>query len=286
VVVAIAAASIAGVIVSHGKRSPTTTSPDQSLTLTPLAASVTHSAELTLAGRTTDLTVSGTIPVLGKAVTVDGTGEIDFDTNAMDIDMHMDGPGGLVEYQSVLVDGNLYYTASDNGSGIAKVTGGPTWIQMPAQQSATTDLAGSDPVSSLLLLEQQGSTVRPLGSKTIDGVTCTGFAVTPSTQAMVAETREEDAKAGLSAAAINQDVQQAQQTPPPTITVWSDAQGFVHEISVTLQINVSIQGAAASDGYLLMDFSHIGAPVSIAAPPPSDTISYSSFLQDLGNKPA
>jgi len=35
-----------------------------------------------------------------------------------------------------------------------------------------------------------------------------------------------------------------------------------------------------------MDFSHIGAPVSITAPAPSDTISYSSFLQDAGNKGA
>jgi hypothetical protein len=190
----------------------------------------------------------------------------------------------LFEEKAVLVGGNLYFALSLNGTSFTKLTGGRTWIKTPVQQSDSASLAGSDPVSSLSVLEQQGSTVRPLGSKTIDGVSCSGYAVTPSLQAMITATRQEDAKLGLSAADTEQDLQQVRDSPPPTITIWSDAQGLVHELSVNLPINV--QGAAASGGNLLMDFSHIGAPVSITAPAPSDTISYSSFLQDAGNKGA
>jgi hypothetical protein len=281
-VTAIAAALIVNFVVSKGSRSPSS-SPDQTQTLASPAAFVTHSAEQTLAGHTSDLTVSGAISLAGKSVTVNGTGEMNFDTNAMALDLRMASSSLSFEEKEVLVGGNFYYGISVNGSSFAKLTGGRDWIQTPVQQSEDANLAGSDPLSSLSVLEQQGSTVRPLGSKTIDGVTCTGYAVTPSLQAMITATREEDAKLGASSAVTGQDLQQVRNTPPPTITIWSDAHALIHEISISLPINV--QGSTGS-GALVMDFSHIGAPVSITAPPPSDTISYSSFLQNLGRHAA
>jgi hypothetical protein len=282
-VAALAAATIAGVIVGQGKRSPTTTSPGQSLVLTSPAAFVTHSAQRTLAERTVDLTMSGTVPFGGKNVAAYGTGELNFGTNSMAFDMHMTTPSGSLDEKTVLINGNLYYALTVDGTSFTKLVG-RTWIQTPVQQSAAASLAGSDPLSSLSVLEQQGSIIRQLGSKTIDGVTCTGYAVTPSRQAMVTETREQDAQQGVSASATEQDVQQAQDTPPPTIIVWADGLGLVHELSINLPINV--QGASASGGAMDMDFTHFGGPVSITAPPPADTISYPAFLKALSNKSA
>ena len=278
-VTAIAAASIVGVMVGKGSRSPT--SPDQALTLTSPVAFVTHSAQQTLAEHTVDVTMSGTIQVSAKNVAVDGTGQMNFDTNAMTFDLHAAGAGVSVEEKMLMAGGNAYFALSANGLNFSQLTGGRSWIQLPVQQSATDVLAGSDPASSLSLLEQQGSTVRPLGSKTIDGVGCTGYAVTPSKQAMIAETRSENAKLGLPSTVTDQELQQMQYTTPPTVTIWSDAQGLVREISVNMQLN--LQGSATA-GDLVMDFSHYGAPVSITAPPPSDTISLTSFLQNLGSK--
>ena len=273
-------AALAGVKLVSGSGS--TTNSNRTLTTSPVAF-VTHSAARTLAQHTVDLTVSGAIAELGKSITVDGTGQLDFDTNAMALDMHMASSSGSVDYKVIQVNGNLYFAISVNGAGITQFTGGRTWVQTPVQQSESAGLAGSDPLSSLSVLEQQGSTVRQLGSKTIDGVTCTGYAVTPSLQAMLTETRQEDAKQGISAATTEQDLQQVRDSPLPTITIWSDAQGLVHEISINMQISVNMTGGSTS-GDLVLDFTHFGAPVSITAPPPADTISSSSFQQDLGNQ--
>ena len=282
-VAAIAAATIAGVVVGQGKRSPTipATSPGQSLVLTSPVAFVTHSAERTLSERTADLTMSGTVPFGGRATEVYGTGELDFSTNSMAFELRMNTSSGSLEEKAVLVGGNYYYALTINGTSFIKQTG-RTWIQMPIQQSAAVSMVGSDPLSSLSVLEQQGSIIRPIGSKTIDGVNCVGYDVTPSRQAMVTETREQDARQGVSGSVTEQDVQLAQDTPPPTIAIWADGLGLIHEMSVKLPINV--QGASASGGNIDVDISHFGAPLSITVPPPSDTISYPAFLKDLGNK--
>ena len=69
----------------------------------------------------------------------------------------------------------------------------------------------------------------------------------------------------------------------PTITVWFDTQALLREMSVQLSLQVQLGSANDSaGGDVFMDFTNYGAPVKIAAPAASDTISYKSFLQSLG----
>jgi hypothetical protein len=213
--------------------------------------------------------------IAGESIAINGTGQTNFSTDAMSFDVHANAPGGAVDETAILVNGNLYYALSLNGTNMAQLTGGRKWIQMPVQQSAAANLAGSDPVTSLSTLEQQGSTVRVLSTQVIDGVTCTGYAVTPSTQAMVAGAT----KLGLSSATTNQELQQIKGMSPPTVTLWINAPGIVQRMNTNLQVNVEGTGDSAN---MTMDFSHFGTPVTITAPAPSETISFSSFVQKLG----
>jgi hypothetical protein len=142
---------------------------------------------------------------------------------------------------------------------------------------------GYDPLSSLSLLEQPGIYVRTLGTKVVEGVSCTGYAVLPTERALLAAVRTEFAKLGLSQAAIDQQVSLARGMLPPTVTVWLDAQGIVREMTVNLSVQVSGSGQPAY-GSIVLDFTNYGSPVRITAPPPSDTISYPAFLQALGLK--
>jgi hypothetical protein len=54
---------------------------------------------------------------------------------------------------------------------------------------------------------------------------------------------------------------------------------------MSVQLSLQVQLGSTNDsagGDLFMDFSNYGAPVKIAAPVASDTISYKWFLQSLG----
>jgi hypothetical protein len=267
----VATAVIAMVILVNESRSTTTS--DQGSTV----AFVTRSAQRTLAERTADMTLSGTIAFAHKSFTVYATGETNFSTNAMAFDLRFSLSGGVLDEKEILVNGSLFVALSINGKSLAPATG-RTWIQMPFQQSASANLAGSDPASSLSMLEQQGSTVQTLGTRVIGGVICTGYAVTPSTQTMIAGARAEQASLGVPSATTNQELQLIRGMSPPTITLWIDGQNLVREMSMNLQ--TSVVGTTASAD-MVVDFSNYGAPVQITAPAPSDTISYPSFLQKL-----
>ena len=154
---------------------------------------------------------------------------------------------------------------------------------MPIAQSGSANQVGSDPLSSLSLLEQQGISVRSIGTKIIEGQSCTGYAITPSKAAMVASERAEFTRLGLSPAMINQEMSLAQEMLPPTITVWINPQGLMREMSMNLGLQTGGSGGTVSAN-MVVYLSYVGSPVQITAPAASDVISYASFLQALGSK--
>jgi hypothetical protein len=265
------AAVVVGVAVANRSGSPR-----PAPAMSPVAF-VTSSAGRTLAERTADVTVTGSVGVSGQRIAIQGAGEVNFATNAMDLDASFNASGHAVEEKEILVDRSLYYSFTVDGKSAVPLTGGRSWIQMPVQQSGSANIAGSSPASSLRVLAQQGNAVRKLGTKIVDGVTCTGYAVTPSVKAMLAAAKKESAELGLPAAMSDLE-QNLVRTMSPTLAVWIDAQGLVHEMSLNLQMTTLGSAASAT---VVMDFTHFGAPVHITAPAPSDTISYKSFLQRL-----
>ena len=281
---AIVAATIAGMVVLVKQESHPTSAanPNRPTAISP-AAFVRQSAAKTLAERTADLTLSGSAQSGGRTATIGGTGAINFITNAMEFNLSVGSPGQSLTERELLVNGNLYLTYTISGLSLAKLTGGRDWIEMPTAQSGSTSLVGSDPLSSLSLLEQQGIYVRQIGTKIIEGQSCTGYAVTPTKPALLASVRAEFAKLGYSPAMIDQEVTLAQDMLPPTVTVWIDAQGLTREMSINLALQV---GGASSvvTGSMNLYVSYSGSPVQVTAPSASDTISYQSFLTALGGK--
>jgi hypothetical protein len=277
VAVVTAAIVVAVVAVVNGSRPGTA---PHNLATSPVAF-VTQSAQRTLAKRTADVTLSGTIQADGHSLSVSGTGETNFNANAMALDLAFSADGHSAVEREILTQGNMYLTLSVDGKSLAQVTGGREWIQLPVADSASASLTGSDPMSSLSVLEQHGDTVRKLGTQIIGGVSCSGYAVTPSRQAMIAAVRKEAAKLGLPASMTNLELQLLQGMSPPTVTVYFDAQQLLRQMSVSLQVNGLTGGASGS---VVMDFSHYGTQVVITAPAPSDTISYKAFLQAVSGQ--
>jgi hypothetical protein len=278
---AIVGGTIAGMVVLV-KQSPAATAPSQTPAMS-AAAFVSRSAGRTLAQRTADIALIGTSSSLGRTVTVTGTGEVDFSTNALSFDMNASLPGQSVTEKEILVNGSLFVALPISGTALAPLMGHREWLQMPASQWGSANLAGNDPVSSLSVLEQQGSSVRMLGYESIEGVNCTGYAVTPSRQALINAAKAEFAGPGYSSAETNQELSLVQGMPPPTVTVWLDAQGLVHQMSVSVSVPASALGASVSVS-IAIDIYHYGTPVQITAPPASDTMSFQSLLKAANAK--
>jgi len=263
------------------QESPPAGTPDQAPTGSS-AAFVSQSAQRTLAERTADMSLLGTVQSDGQTLTISGTGQIDFSTNAMAFDMNVGGSGRSLTEKEILVNGDLF-VALPVSTALAPLIGYRAWIQMPASQSGSANLAGSDPLSSLAVLEQQGASVQVLGTEDVGGVSCTGYAVTPTKQAMVEAAKTEFARLGYSSAVTGQLLTTVQGTSPPTVTIWLDSRGLVREMSENLGVQASGPGSGVSVS-MVIDVSGYGSPVTITAPPPSQTISYQSFLKATGLK--
>jgi hypothetical protein len=228
-------------------------------------AFVTQAAARTLQQHTADVVLSASTAAGGTDTAMHGTGAFDLGGKAGTLNMTMGSPAGLIAFREIWVNGHIYLAISINGRGL--LPKGKTWIaeQVSSQKSGTTDLIGSDPTAAIASLENQGITVRALGTKVIAGVSCTGYTVT--------------APGGKS-----------------TTTVWINPQHLVREISMDTTVDIVSGGASASTAptgtanapsvNLTMDFSYLATPLEVTAPPAAGTISYEAFLQQLGQNPA
>ena len=100
---------------------------------------------------------------------------------------------------------------------------------------------------------------------------------------MLAGTRAEWARFGLSQAQTSAGLQTLQRAAPPTVTVWFDLQR-----KLACQMNVDMQiGNPTSSGsgsvQIVMDFTHYGVPVNVTPPAPSDTVSLRRLVHGLGH---
>jgi hypothetical protein len=240
------------------------------------AAFVTQSAQRTLTAGTADVTVSGWQRAGSQAIPVHGSGEVDFAANSMAIRMSLRASGQSIAAGVIQINGYFYFTVSIDGRATSPVPGGRHWVQTPVQQSGTATLGGSDPSAALAALARGGNAVRTLGTTMIGGVACTGYSVTPSRQAMVAAVREETAAGKFSARLADAELKVTQLIPVPTYSVWFDANELMRQLSVNMRLG-GLTSAAGGD--LVLRFSNYGAPVRIAAPAPSDVLSYSSYLK-------
>lgn len=274
VLAAVALIAIAGVVTAvmiAGKSRPATPR-------MPPAAFVIQSARQTMSARTADLVISGSVSIPGERMRISGTGQADFGTNSMTLSttIRMPHHHSLAE-KEIQARGNLYVVMNYDGRGFPRVTGGLKWTHVPLMQSESqsVNLGGSNPASSLAVLMQHGNTVRALapGRRVIDGVTCTGYSVTPARQAMIAAVKEESTRLGLSNASESLALQTIGNMRTPGIAVWFDAQGLLRQMSVRIALQLQAGSSKdSSDANVVMSLSNYGTPVRVSVPPLADTI--------------
>jgi hypothetical protein len=240
---------------------------------------VTTAAQRTLAQSTADVTLSGTVHVDGEDLAFGGNGQVDFDTNVMALNLGASYANGSMTETELLAGGNLYLEVTADGHNLAAVTAGRHWIEIPFAQLGSQSVTNGSAGTSLSLLRQKGASVTSLGTRNIDGQTCSGYAVTPTRQGMLAGAHAEWAKMDLSAAETSAAREALQHAPVPKITAWFDSQ---HKLACEVTINLQIgdpSTAGAEGAQLVMTFTHYGVPVTVSAPAASDTVS----LQQLMN---
>ncbi|HVA73580.1 MAG TPA: hypothetical protein VNF71_03355 [Acidimicrobiales bacterium] len=266
------AVAAVGVTALAGACSRATT---QSVTVTP-AALVAESAHTTLDQKTADLTLSGTISVAGQHLPLTGTGAADFVSQAMSLNLSTKVSGQSINIKELLASGQLYMGGNFGSSSFADLTG-KDWVSLPVPSSGQ-DIFGSDPFAQLKVLEQQGASVTPLGQKTIDGNSTTGFSIVPTKASMLKAATTELSQMGFDSSQASQIQSAIQQMQPPTITIWLDSSHLVRQMSVNLDM-----GAVSSGSSVVMNLNvdHYGVPVNISAPPSSDVVSFKQFLQDV-----
>jgi len=242
------------------------------------AVFVVSSATTTLHQHSADVTISGTISANGQTVPIDGTGYADFDQDAFSANMTMNSPTGALGEDEIVVGGHIYLSVGADGVSISQLTGGPHWIDVPVpeQDSRQLGTGNVDPLVQLEVLEQQGATVTPLGTATMEGATVSGYSVTPS-QAEEQQALQQEVQSGeIPQSAVPMVEQELQAIGTPTMDVYFDSSRLLRKLSVTFGGGSSPVAASVQ-----MTFGDYGTTVSIGPPAGSDVISYTQFLEDL-----
>lgn len=246
----------------------------QSVTVTP-AALVAESAQTTLSQKTADITLTGNISVAGHQIPIAGTGAANFTSQLMSLDIKTTVSGMSFDIKELVASGKLYMSGNFGGTSFSALTG-KNWISLPVPTSAQ-GLYGSDPFAQLKVLEQQGAAVTPLGQKTLDGRTVTGYSIVPTKASMIKAAQDELSQLGLDQSQTSQIQNALQQTQPPTITIWVDSSHLLRQMSMALDTGGAMSGVAAD---MEMNVDHYGVPVNVTAPSPSDVVSFQQFMQD------
>lgn len=255
-----------------------------------LAAFVTKSAEQTLARKTADVSLTATADIGSSQVSLRGNGQVDLAANTSDFTLSASYSGATFAESEVITARAVYIELTTNGQSLAHYLGGKHWVEIPVGTSAARNSTPQgSPSWSLQLLEQKGATVTPIAPRTVGQLTCKGYEVTPSRQAMIAAAQREWAEQGLSRSEMAAARQVLENSTPPTITVWMDPTR-----KLTCQLDIAMQmgtGTSAGSGsapatesiQLMLTFTHYGVPVDITPPPASDTFSaHSEGTSQLG----
>jgi hypothetical protein len=218
-------------------------------------AFVTQAATRTLQQRTADLAFSGSTAAGAMKIAMHGTGAFDLGGKAGTVNLTERTQFGVMAAREILLNGHVYMAISINGRN--SLSKGKVWLDQVSSQEPATEFTGSNLTARLVSLENQGNTVRALGTKVIGGVSCAGYSVTSP-----------DGRA--------------------TVTVWINPQDLVREISGDASFDVLSSGAPASAAPtsgisapsldVTMDFSYSTVPLHVTAPPAASTVSSDGSL--------
>jgi hypothetical protein len=160
--------------------------------------------------------------------------------------------------------------------GLAQLVPGKTWLsidvsslQRAAGQDPSTLGSISNPSEMLRVLAQQGNTVAPLGSSSIGGVDVQGYSVTFDPSSIKSRLAHAPSWMQQALTAVNfQDLK---------LNVFVDGSGLLRRMTMHMKLAAASAGAVSAD--VSLDFSDLGTPVSVSAPPADQVVGFEQFVQ-------
>lgn len=264
------------------------------------AAASTSATSVAFTVSATRTTPSGTTDL------VDGAGAVDLTTDTGKLTATVPALSGLVgssnDTVNVVADGPTVYLGSP---ALSSITGGNTWLKVSLPTGASSANADSsslavlaNPSQLLGLLSSIGGRVTTVGNVNVDGTQTTEYTTTVTVSELVS-------RSGLTTGSklgtrVSQILQQLGNTSVP-VKVWVGNDGFVRQMSASLDLSRATLGSLAgdvigavngtipdgtggqstADTTVTVGFSHYNAPVTVTVPPASDTTDVNSLLHSV-----
>jgi hypothetical protein len=178
-----------------------------------------------------------------------------------------------IQTQTLYIAGAVY----EQVPGLAQVVPGKSWLSVDlsslgasAGQNPSALATGDNPTAMLRILAQQGNTVVPLGSSTINGVSVQGYSVTLDPTAIKNKIAQDKLPSWMADALSHLNIGDA------NLDVYVDGSGLLRRFRLSLSETVPSAGTVRVDESL--DFSDYGTTVTVTAPPPDQVVSLQQFL--------
>ena len=237
-------------------------------------AEVIAAVNSAMADRTAHLSVNLAGDTAGQTISGAGSGAIDFNQNALDMNLTVSAEGQQVPVQEKYLGGVLY----ESIPGLDQLAPGKSWIsidtsslQQAAGQSPSAAGVGNNPAAMLRLLAQQGNTVVPLGPSTAGGVAVQGYSVTINASAIKSKLDQGRLPSWMQQALANVNFQDMR------LKVFVDDAGLLRRMAIHMALTSTSNGSFTID--VALDFSDYGTPVNVTAPPSDQVVSFQDFLQ-------
>jgi hypothetical protein len=241
----------------------------------PADAAVVNAVNSALGDKTAHVVVTSSTSIAGHSITVSGSGSIDFSDSAMQLTINEQQVGSI---QIIYLGGIAYESLPE----IGQLAPGKSWVSLDVgalakDADAGAAALGSDPIATLRLLALQGNTITDLGPSTVDGQSVQGYSVALNPSVIESSLNNANVPSWIKQAASQVTLSDA------AIKVYVDTAGDLVQESTTADATAGRIGSLNETSSI--DFSAYGDPVSIAAPPASQVLPFSQFLQMAGQAP-
>ena len=276
---------------------PTSSSARSALGAATVASTSATSVAFTVSATRTNSSTTTTL--------VNGSGAVDLTTSTAKLTATVPALSGLVgsgnDTVNVVADGSNVYLGSP---ALSSLTGGTTWLKasLPKDTSnADSSTLGilANPSQLLGLLSSVGDNVTTVDNVNLHGTPTTEYSTTVTLARLASHAGlTTESKLGSQ---VSQILQQLGNTSVP-VTVWVGKDGFVRQISASLDLSRATLGSLASDlisgvvnGALptstsgqsttattvVVGFSNYNAPVNVTVPPPSQTTDMNAVVHSV-----
>ena len=238
-------------------------------------AAVITAVDTAMAGRSANLTATGSVVAAGQTVTFTGTGSVDFTNSAVAINVTASAAGQQIDEQAIYLAGVVYEQLPQ----IAQVAPGKSWVSLDLsslRQAAGQGGAGlgGNPLAMLHVLALQGNTVTDGGTTTLEGQSVHEYDVSLNPAVIQKELDSANLPAWL-----KQSVSQ--------VTVHGGSENvYIDDAGQLAGASYAVDETAGAAGTVTVSeslgFSDYGTPVAIAAPPADEVIPFSQLLQLAG----